>query len=221
MTSDPIHDPSRALDDQVAGCAAAHQRLLADLDVLVESSLLDPAAPSLLPDWTVGHVLTHLARNADAMANMMNGAAAGEERLMYPSAEAREADINAGATRTAQELVDDLRKSVWALEGSWARLSGDAWKGFGLARGGRIAVAELPFRRWREVEIHQADLGLNFSAEDWSAAYVAADLPGRREDWTSEGNVLPDEVAGAAPWQQLAWLFGRSSGLMTPAPKWV
>jgi maleylpyruvate isomerase len=212
MTRDSIHDPSRALDDQVAGCAAAHQRLLNDLDSLLESSSLDPTAPSLLPDWTVGHVLTHLARN---------GAAAGEERLMYPSAEARHNDINTGATRSAQELIDDLRKAIWAVESSWAQLSGDAWKGFGLARTGRIAVIELPFLRWREVEIHQADLGLNFVATDWSPAYIATDLPRRLAVWTLEGNVLPDEVAKAASWQQLAWLFGRPSGLATAAPKWV
>jgi maleylpyruvate isomerase len=221
QTQDSIHDPSRALDDQVAGCAAAHQRLLKNLDSLVESSSLDPSAPSLLPDWTVGHVLTHLARNAEAIANMMNGAAAGEERLMYPSAEARDNDINDGATRSAQELIDDLRKSVWAVESSWARLSGDAWNGFGLARGGRVPVAELPFRRWREVEIHHADLGLNFAAKDWSPSFIATDLPGRLADWASEGNVLPEEVAKAASWQQLAWLSGRPSGLTTPAPKWL
>jgi maleylpyruvate isomerase len=221
MTSEPIHDPSRALDDQVAGCAAAHQRLLASLDSTAASGSLNPTAASLLPDWTVGHVLTHLARNADAVANMMNGAAAGEERLMYPSAEARNNDINIGATRSAQHLVDDLRKACWAVESSWARLSGDAWNGFGVARTGRIAVAELPFMRWREVEIHQADLGLKFVAKDWSPEYIATDLPRRLAIWTSEGNVLPDEVATAASWQQLAWLFGRPSELTTPAPKWV
>jgi maleylpyruvate isomerase len=221
MTDAPIHDPSRPLDDAVAGCAAAHQRLLASLDSAVESDSLNPASPSLLPDWTIGHLLTHLARNADGIANIMNGAAAGEERLMYPSAEARDNDINEGSTRPAQVLVDDLRKSCWAVESSWARLSSDAWNGYGLARGGRIAVAELPFRRWREVEIHQADLGLAFGAKDWSPAFLAIDLPTRLAEWTSAGHELPAEVASAASWQQLAWLFGRASGLATPAPKWV
>ena len=55
--------PGRALDDAVEGCAAAHQRLLADLDSLEDAEI---GRPSLLPGWTVGHVLTHLGRNADS-----------------------------------------------------------------------------------------------------------------------------------------------------------
>jgi maleylpyruvate isomerase len=31
--------------------------------------------------------------------------------------------------------------------------------------------------RWREVEIHHADLGRGFGWTDWSPAYVRADLP--------------------------------------------
>ena len=213
-------EPNGVLDEQVAGCAAAHQRLLRHLDSAIESSALVPSAASLLPGWTVGHVLTHLARNADAIANMTHGAAVGEERWMYPSAEAREDDINKGAPRSAPVLVDDLRKSCLAVESSWARLNEEGWKGYGLARGGRVPVVDWPLRRWSEVEIHHADLGLDFAARDWSPSYIAADLPGRLADWTAEGNVLPDEVANAAPWQQLAWLVGRPTGLTTPAPKW-
>ena len=74
------NDPSRALDDDVAGCAAAHQRLLGDLDSVLETADVDPTQASRLPGWTVGHVLTHLARNADALRNMIEGAAVGETR---------------------------------------------------------------------------------------------------------------------------------------------
>ena len=81
---------------------------------------LDPRAPSLLPGWSIGHVLTHLARNADGMRNMIEGAVLGEERLMYPSAEHRDADIEAGSSRTATELVDDVRRCAWALESAWS-----------------------------------------------------------------------------------------------------
>ena len=37
-------------------------------------------APSLLPSWTRGHVLTHVARNADALANLLHTARTGEDR---------------------------------------------------------------------------------------------------------------------------------------------
>ena len=63
--------------------------------------------PSLLPDWTRGHVLTHLARNADALRNLVHWARTGEKTRMYPSREARSADIEAGSGRSADELRAD------------------------------------------------------------------------------------------------------------------
>ena len=63
----------RQLDTDVAGCAQSHQALLAELDGLARADEVSVTQASLLPDWTVGHVLTHLARNADAMAGMIEG----------------------------------------------------------------------------------------------------------------------------------------------------
>ena len=51
----------RQLDADVAGCALSHQALLAELDGLIENGAVSVNRASLLPDWTVGHVLTHLA----------------------------------------------------------------------------------------------------------------------------------------------------------------
>lgn len=220
MTESPTSDPNRKLDDEVAGCAAAHQRLLALLDAAIESATLVPSQPSLLPNWSVGHVLTHLARNADAIKNMLDGAAAGEERNMYPSADARDADIEAGSTRDAQALVDDVRKSCWGVESSWARLSADAWSRHGIARGNRMPVRLFPGLRWREVEVHTADLGIGFGPADWSAAFVAQDLATQLAEWSAQGQPLPEDVAGAQPWQQLAWFLGRDGGVSSPAPPW-
>ena len=58
--------------DLIDGCLAAQATLL---DAL--AGLADDAArrPSLLPDWTVGHVLTHIARNADSVVWRLEGAA--------------------------------------------------------------------------------------------------------------------------------------------------
>ena len=217
MTAD---DPTRALDDQVAGCAQAHQRLLGFLDELVEQGQVRSTDLSLLPGWTIGHVLTHLARNADGFRNMIEGAAAGEIRSMYVSREQRDIDIEAGASRPLATIVGDCRAATWALESSWARLTMDAWHGFGTTRTGPTAIIELPWRRWREVEVHHADLGLAFTPEDWSAAFVAAGLADAREEWRGRATALPDEVASASDRQQLARLLGRPSGLSTPAPSW-
>ncbi len=68
--------------------------------------------PSRLPGWTRGHVMTHLARNADGLRNLAEGAIAGEERAMYPSAEQREADIEAGSGRPAAELHTDIERGA-------------------------------------------------------------------------------------------------------------
>ncbi len=211
----------RQLDADVAGCALAHQRLLADLDTLNESAMALSTAPSMLPDWTVGHVLTHIARNADAFRHMIEGAALGEKRTMYPSADARSNDIEHGASKPFATHVADVRTSVWALESSWATLTADGWSGHGITRLGEIAVTDFPWRRWREVEVHHADLGLGFSAADWSPEFIATELARRLTEFNATGDVLPDDVAGAAPWQMLAWLFARPSGLVSRSPAWT
>ena len=65
-------------------------------------------APSLLPGWSRAHVLTHLARNADAMINLLLWARTGVVTPAYASAEARVADIEKGAVRTPSEIRDDV-----------------------------------------------------------------------------------------------------------------
>lgn len=216
-------DEHRELDNEVAGCAAAHQRLHQTLNDAAEGNLdaLDPTKASALPDWTIGHVLTHIARNADAFRFMIEGANAGEQRLMYPSAEARNVGIDAGANRTLDALIDDVRASSWALEASWAALTAVGWDGAGLTRNGPTPIRSMPWRRWREVEVHHADLGLStFGPSDWSSAFVASDLARELREWEADGGVLPQEVATAAPWQRLAWLYGRNSGLLSPSQTW-
>src|SRR3954451_23550945 len=81
---------------------------------------LDDAAVralSLCPGWTRGHLLTHLARNADGLVNVAHSAVTGVPVPMYASAEARNADVEAGAGPSAQEVTG-------GLEGSAGRLGG-------------------------------------------------------------------------------------------------
>ena len=63
--------------------------------------------PSLLPGWSVGHVLTHVARNADGMVNLVTWAVTGDRTPMYASMEARNAAIEEGnsGTRTLRVTV--------------------------------------------------------------------------------------------------------------------
>ncbi|MET0579484.1 MAG: maleylpyruvate isomerase N-terminal domain-containing protein, partial [Ilumatobacteraceae bacterium] len=62
----------RSLERHLAG-ATASQRGLDEMLAGLGNDL-DPSAPSLLPRWTVGHVLTHIARNADSIARVLDAA---------------------------------------------------------------------------------------------------------------------------------------------------
>jgi len=65
----------------IDGVRAAHERLHA------RARLIDDGVargPSRLPGWTVGHVVTHLARNADSVVRRLHGAAAGVPAPQYP-----------------------------------------------------------------------------------------------------------------------------------------
>ena len=67
---------------------------------------------SLLPGWSRGHVLTHIARNADGLSNLLVWARTGIETPQYPSRQAREDGIEAGAHRPAAELSADVAQSA-------------------------------------------------------------------------------------------------------------
>jgi maleylpyruvate isomerase len=210
---DPGADAARALDRDVAGAAAAHQGLLTMLDEALAEGRLDVAAPSRLPDWTVGHVLTHVARNADSIVRVLEGSGRGEIVERYVGGRsARNAGIEAGAARPAAEQVDDVRRTIWRLEQTWA---GDVnWDGQSLEATGRLlAVRELPHQRRREVEVHRVDLGLGYEPADWPAEYVRLELRELEMRWAARRPMgltgLPPEALALAPYERLAWLLGR------------
>lgn len=211
-------DTSRALDRDVAGCAAAHQSLLADLDELSDDVA---RRPSLLPGWSIGHVVTHLARNADSLTGMFEGAERGEVTPQYPSAAARNADIEAGAHRPADELVDDLRRSIWRLEATWASASPTAWSGHGLNMSGRVSITDLPFRRWGETVVHHSDLGLDYTPAQWPAEFVRLEVRRLSMLWASRRPMgmteLPDLALALDERSRLLWLLGRTDVPGLPA----
>jgi maleylpyruvate isomerase len=204
-------DRNRELDRDVEGCAGAHQRLLADLEDLTDEQA---RRASLLPGWTIGHVLTHIARNADAFTRLLEHADRGLSTDMYEGgAVARNAAIEAGAGRSARELSRDVRQSIYALEAQWARTSATGWAGSGRGAAGEIPMVEVPFRRWREVEGHRVDLGLGATPADWPPAYVRADLDRMTMAWAARRpmglTMLPSAVLALPPHERLAWLLGR------------
>lgn len=205
----------------IAGCTAAHRRLTGHLDGLLATGALDDTAvsgPSRLPGWTVGHVLTHLARNADSLVRVTEGAVRGELLDQYEHGmESRNADIEAGAARPAEDQVADVRRSIESLEAAWAACTEAGWAGrFRGTIAGVLPITEVPFRRWREVEIHHADLGLpGFGPADWSPRYVAEELRRRTMEWTSRHpmglTTLPPAALALPPHERLAWIMGRST----------
>ena len=210
---EPNRDLARDLNRSVEIAAQAHQRLLAALDELIERDALDVAAPSLLPDWTKGHVLTHITNSGEGHCEIFDAAMRGEVGAQYPHGpEGRAADIEAGATRLAPEQRDALRQSIWKLEGRWAASN---WQGKGITpNGGEVAVRDLPFLRIREVAIHHIDLDIGYGFEDLPAEYLRLELGRMEMLWKARQPMgltpLPSVALALAPPQRLAWLMGRT-----------
>ena len=172
------------------------------------------AAPSLLPDWTVGHVLTHLARNADGLARMVEAGARGEVGEMYPGGvTSREADIEAGAGRSAAELVDDVRTASERLDALLRGADDDLWARTGQTIARVISLGEVPDFRRREVAIHHIDLGLGQTFADLPSDFVRAEVSRLAGMWASRKPMgltdLPPAALALSPADRLAWLTGR------------
>jgi maleylpyruvate isomerase len=161
----------------IEGVRAAHGRLHATVAELTDATARQP---SRLPGWSVGHVLTHLARNADSVVRRLE--AADEDRLVDQYADGtREAEIEAGANRSAALLAADVLAADAAVERLIATLPDAVWdrpvRRSGPA-GGTVPAQRLLYSRWREVEVHHVDLGLAYTAADWPAELVELMLPG-------------------------------------------
>lgn len=156
-------------------CLDAQQRLMRRIELLTDD---DMRKPSRLPAWSVGHVLTHLARNADAHTRRLVGALVEEDVPKYRGGQKqRSQEIEDGAGRQAEQIIADLRSSQAALEDILAQCVAAEWPNGHFLGGGDYGVAGCPAHRLREVEMHHVDLGLGYSAMDWPEEYVDWELP--------------------------------------------
>lgn len=214
MTDTPAGDGKfRELDRDVEMVAHAHQRLLAVLDELIDQDALDVSAPSLLPDWTRGHVLSHVINSGRGHVGILQAAARGEAVAQYPhGVEGRAADIEAGATRPAVEQRDDLRRSIYELEGEYAV---SKWVGIGKAPFGDVQIIDLPFYRMREVAVHHIDLDIGYRFDDLPDLYVRLEVSRLEMQWKARQPMgltpLPDAALALEPPDRLAWMMGRQS----------
>lgn len=225
MTS--YRDPTASM----AEVQAATARLISTAHKLTDADLHEP---SPLPRWTRGHVLTHVARNADGLRNLLIWAATGVETPMYAGPQARHDDIYAGAGRPAAEQVIDVEESAARFAQAATEVPEHNWSDIVELRGGfQIPAWEIFIRRLNEVEIHHVDLDAGYTPAHWPAEWVSRALANivdgladreefpnlvlHAEDTDREFQVRPQAggaaitVAGPEP-ALMAWLIGRSSG---------
>jgi maleylpyruvate isomerase len=195
-------------ETDIARVADAHERFLAAVRDLSDDHV---RRASLLPGWTVGHVLTHVARNADSHVRRADAAVRGEVIDQYDGGYAgREAEIEAGAGRSAAEVIDDVRQSARAVEEAWRAVPADAWTVRSRdARGRERPLFELPARRWQEAEVHVVDIDVGVTHRDWPEAFVLEWLPRMRVWMLDRLPAPPIDLRFDDPRDELAWLFGR------------
>jgi maleylpyruvate isomerase len=200
----------------------ATERLIRTAEGLGDGAVTEPSA---LPGWTIGHLLTHVARNADAYTNLLTWARTGVETPAYASPAARTDGIDAGADRPMAEQIADLREAHERFADAAAAMPAEAWTYFLPSTG--ASAAAVPWARLREVEVHHVDLGRGYTPEDWSDAFALRLLREICGGFTDFALVLrplgvdhtltigdPDgapEVSG--PTRSIAaWLSGRADG---------
>jgi maleylpyruvate isomerase len=179
----------------------ATQRLLGDTISVGDE---DWRGPSRLPEWSRGHVATHIARQADGIVRLTEWARTGQRQDMYASAEQRTADIEAGSGRSGLDLQIDLDTSAGRLGDAFETLNESAavphpggtppappgaWDAVVELRGGlKVPTRLLPLARLLEVVVHHVDLDIGFEFEhietataEWLLEWCAFRLRGRAE----------------------------------------
>lgn len=173
--TEATHTPApTAVREDLDEVAEAAERLLHTAAELTPGDL---AGPSALPGWTRGHVLAHVARNADSLVNLLTGARTGQHIPAYADDQARERGIEEGAGRPLQEHLADLRASEERFAAAAAALSGEDWSFLVRHRlGYTFPAADIPGKRLQELEYHHVDLDAGYTPAHWSAAFAVREL---------------------------------------------
>lgn len=195
------------LDRRLELLQESSQRLVRTVDGLSGD---DWSTPSDLPGWSRAHVVAHLALNADALGDALVGVYGEEGPVpMYPSQEARDADIEKLAGAEPSELRARLMAGVTEFADAAAGMPDDAWD----ARiertpgGPTFRAGSAVGMRWREVEIHHVDLGAGYDRSRWPPEFCRAllDAMARREAWREPFRTDPTDLDGT-------WTCGDGTG---------
>ncbi|MGY1915806.1 maleylpyruvate isomerase family mycothiol-dependent enzyme [Blastococcus sp. SYSU DS0973] len=199
------------------------------------------AGDSALPGWSRAHVVAHLARNADALVNLLTWARTGVETPMYPSRAVRDADIEAGAARPAAELRADHAAACGRLAQAIETTPAEAWAAeVRNGQGVTVPASVVPWMRAKEVWVHGIDLDAGLTFADPGAEFCSAlvdevlalfaardqgpDVTVAATDvdrtWGNGGTRAEGPVAAVAAWLTRSDASGLS-GEVPPPPAWL
>ncbi|MDK3256557.1 maleylpyruvate isomerase family mycothiol-dependent enzyme [Blastococcus capsensis] len=196
---------------------------------------------SVCQGWSRAHVVAHLARNADALVNLLTWARTGVETPMYPSREVRDSGIAATAARPPAELRGDYVVACARLAQAIESMPADAWTAqVRNGQGATVPASVVPWMRAKEIWVHGTDLraGLSFAdlPDDFCAALVdevlglfaargqAPDVTVVATDvdrtWGDGGTRVGGPVAAVAAWLTRSEASGLT-GDVPPPPAWL
>jgi maleylpyruvate isomerase len=180
---------SSHLSDNLGLLAHETGLLLASAGSLDDESI---RAASLCQGWSRAHVLTHLARNADALGNLVSWAVTGTPKAMYASEDARDGEIESGSTRSAPEIVADLEEATARFASAAAGLTGSPEDVKVEMRAGRtVRGGQLPTLRLLEVVFHHVDLDAGYTFADADPGFVSRAISNAVDRFRTRGGPLP------------------------------
>ncbi|MEQ4210444.1 maleylpyruvate isomerase N-terminal domain-containing protein [Actinopolymorpha sp. B9G3] len=135
---------------------------------------------------------------------LFGGPPADEIRQLHPDGYDPDLAAEAGAGRSAVELLADLERSFELLEVAWQALDDALWDRQGIMMAGPRTMSEIITHHLRNVQVHHVDLDIGYRPSDWPSNFVEAELAKRLRS-------LPARADHA---DLLAWLLGRA-----PAPE--
>jgi maleylpyruvate isomerase len=199
------------------------------------------AEDSALPGWSRAHVVAHLARNADALVNLLTWARTGVETPMYPSRAVRDADIEATAAKSPTELRADYVAACDRLARAVEEMPADAWTAeVRNGQGVTVPASLVPWMRAKEIWVHGTDLRAGLAFADLPADFATAlvdDVLGLFESrdqqldvtivatdvdrtWGDGGTRVEGPVTAVAAWLTRSDASGLS-GDVPPPPAWL
>jgi len=199
-------------DPVVPQLESATRRLIRTVDAMADFQF---AEPSLLPGWTRGHVVAHLTLNAEGLSGALEGVREGRSVPMYASQEARDGDIEKLSGLAPSQLLERFLASTTQIHHAVVELPDELY-------GGRIertpgservfTAGRVGEMRLREVEIHHADLDLDYTFSDWPTSFTELLLDSRAK--------VHDEAPFTANAADLArsWAFGEGDGPTVTGP---